>query len=237
MKKICTLLPTIALLSAILGCGSKSGGSDDPVPSQPTIEISSTQSEPSFDNSGGSATMSFTTSSTWVATVNDTKSSTWCSISPTGGTSGSNTITITAAKNTETSDRKATVTITSGTTSKSFSVSQKAGPQGPNITMNEGYTDPSFESTASSITISFTTTVAWTAALDDSDAASWCSISPTSGSAGSSNIQITVKANSSSNDRSTTATIKADTASKQFTISQKGRSTSGTIYDMDNKDW
>lgn len=68
---------------------------------------------------------------------------------------------------------------------------------------------------------SFTTTEAWTAEVINSRADGWCSISPTSGAAGSATITVTTEPNDTPDDRSASIVIKAGSASKTVKVSQK----------------
>ena len=67
----------------------------------------------------------------------------------------------------------------------------------------------------------FTTTEAWTAEVINSRADGWCSISPTSGAAGSATITVTTEPNDTPDDRSASIVIKAGSASKTVKVSQK----------------
>lgn len=77
----------------------------------------------------------------------------------------------------------------------------------------------SFTNEEGAQTISFTTNFDWT--ISQTDGSGWCTPSTTQGSKGSASVTFTVKANEETEDRQTSITIKASTASKSFTITQE----------------
>ena len=80
----------------------------------------------------------------------------------------------------------------------------------------------SFNAKAGENTISFTTNANWTLTVASTTSGStWCKASATSGAKGSATVKFTVEENTSYEDRSVSVTIKAGTANKTFTITQK----------------
>ena len=92
-------------------------------------------------------------------------------------------------------------------------------PKQPEITLNATAAD--FSTDGGSDEITFTSSAAWTAEVINSRADAWCSINPTSGPAGAANITVTTKGNDTLDDRTASIIIKAGTASKTITVSQK----------------
>ena len=92
-------------------------------------------------------------------------------------------------------------------------------PKQPEITLNA--TNADFTTEGGTDEITFTSSTAWTAEVVNSRADAWCSINPTSGPAGAANITVTTKENDTPDDRTASIIIKADTASKTITVSQK----------------
>ena len=81
----------------------------------------------------------------------------------------------------------------------------------------------SFDAKAGENSISFTTNANWTLTVaSTTSGATWCKASATSGAKGSATVKFTVEENTGYEDRSVSVTIKAGTASKTFTITQKG---------------
>ena len=91
----------------------------------------------------------------------------------------------------------------------------------PSITLEQNYLN--FDEHADVQTISFSSTMDWTAELINDRADGWCSISATSGSAGSKDIDVTVTENTSTDDRTASVIIKSGAISKTVRISQKQR--------------
>lgn len=125
----------LVLLSAV-ACQKPDQPQPDPTPA---ITIP-TQSQAIFANgisfptpSSGQTqpqtqTVTFTTTESWTSTVADTKSSTWLTVEPSSGGAGTVNMKVTAQPNDTDKSRSATVTIKSGSMTKSFTVSQEAKP-------------------------------------------------------------------------------------------------------------
>ena len=81
----------------------------------------------------------------------------------------------------------------------------------------------SFGVASSEQSISFSSNANWTLSVaSTTSGATWCKASVTSGSKGTANVKFTVDENTGYDDRSVSVTIKAGSASKTFTITQKG---------------
>ena len=91
----------------------------------------------------------------------------------------------------------------------------------PSITLEQNFLN--FDEHADVQTISFSSTMDWTAELINDRADGWCSISATSGTAGSKDIDVTVTENTSTDDRTASVIIKSGAISKTVRISQKQR--------------
>ena len=79
-----------------------------------------------------------------------------------------------------------------------------------------------FDATQGEKSVSFSTNVDWTLSIASTTGGStWCKASATNGSKGSANVKFTVDEHTDYDDRSVSVTIKAGTASKTFTITQK----------------
>ena len=124
MRRLFSLFLVIALLA---GC-SKSEP-DNPIPEKPKQESvtlsSGTNAAPVIATAGGSTNVSFTASSSWSASIINTKADSWCSVSPTSGGAGAATITITVKENTTPDNRSASVVIKAGTATQTIKVEQK----------------------------------------------------------------------------------------------------------------
>ena len=81
----------------------------------------------------------------------------------------------------------------------------------------------SFDTSASEKSITFSTTSDWTLSIAETRSGTeWCTASPTSGGKGTATVKFKTTENTESEDRSVAVTIKAGTASKTFTVTQKG---------------
>lgn len=89
------------------------------------------------------------------------------------------------------------------------------------ITLNS--TGLTFSAQGGEQSITFTTNMDWTLSVaSTTSGATWCTASTTSGSKGNASVKFTATENADYNDRSVSVTIKAGTASKTFTVTQKG---------------
>ncbi len=81
----------------------------------------------------------------------------------------------------------------------------------------------SFDVSASEKSITFSTTADWTLSIAETRSGTeWCTASPTSGGKGTATVKFKTTENTEPEDRSVAVTIKAGTASKTFTVTQKG---------------
>lgn len=121
------------VLTAVLMCAnfiSCSKDNNEPITPEeaPTITI-----DPNIITNGlvfvtesDEKTISFTTNADWTLSVAATTGgSTWCTPSVTSGSKGSAAVKFTTTENTDYEDRSVAVTIKTGTTSKTFTITQK----------------------------------------------------------------------------------------------------------------
>lgn len=92
-------------------------------------------------------------------------------------------------------------------------------PSQPQITLESYSVD--FTSEGGSSVIAFTSSDAWTAEVINSRADGWCTIEPTSGTAGNAKITVTTTANDTPDDRTASVVIKSGSASRTVQVSQK----------------
>ena len=76
-----------------------------------------------------------------------------------------------------------------------------------------------FDADASSQTVHFNTTQAWSAEVSSGD---WCTVSPASGSVGNGSITVSVSENMEEAERSATVVLKAGGASQTLRVTQNG---------------
>ena len=79
-----------------------------------------------------------------------------------------------------------------------------------------------FDNKAGEKTISFTSNVAWSASVDETrDGSSWCSVSPSSGEAGQAILKISVKENTTYDDRNAVVRLTYGDSIKSIFVNQK----------------
>lgn len=124
----------LALLLCLVAC-SKGNESEEPTPSPtptptpsaPTITIDNSiiTNGLSFTDGASDKSITFTTDADWTLSVAETRAVEWCTSSATSGVKGTATVTFSVTENTGYDNRKAAVTIKAGSTSKTFTISQK----------------------------------------------------------------------------------------------------------------
>lgn len=123
----------ITILISLSACSS--GGDDSIEPSTPpevikpeiTIDTDIISSGLSFNETKSENTLTFTTNTDWSLSIAETRSGTsWCTASPTSGGKGTANVKFSTTENTSYEDRSVTVTIKAGTSSKTFTITQKA---------------------------------------------------------------------------------------------------------------
>ena len=70
------------------------------------------------------------------------------------------------------------------------------------------------------VQIAFDANVEWTASLKEATAADWCTITPSSGAAGSTSLKVIALENTTNDNRVVTVVITAQTAKKEVKVTQ-----------------
>ena len=182
-------------------------------------------SEPGqFGAKGGEQTVTVSATAAW--TISKGAGSDWLTIKPESGSAGTAQVTLTAAENTTTGSRTATITIKSGELTKSIDVSQSAA--NPVISLDTSSLE--FASGSGSKAFKIMTNTTWTVASDQT----WCSVSPASGSNDGS-VTVSVGENSSTVERTATITVKSEAGDQTVKVTQKGASeqVSLSVSDME----
>ena len=122
-KSIGMAILAIGIYTNFISCSDD--GKESPIPNQSAIE-EFTQSNMNFTEKVNEQTFTFTTNADWTISVAPIKGGeNWCTASPTQGNAGNQTVKIAVVENSTYDDRSVTVTLKSGTESKSFVVTQK----------------------------------------------------------------------------------------------------------------
>ncbi|MFR9511621.1 MAG: BACON domain-containing protein [Rikenellaceae bacterium] len=135
---------------------------------------------------------------------------TWITLSPTSG-SGNQTLSLSYTANSLTTDRVATITISSDYLEQELTITQAAFV--PILTLSKS--EESLTSAAGSFTVDLAANTDWTI----SGVTTWITLSPTSGS-GNQTLSLSYTANSLTTDRVATITISSDYLEQELTITQ-----------------
>jgi hypothetical protein len=150
-----------------------------------------------------------TSNLTWAAAVNS--GATWCTLP--NATTGNGTLMVNVAENTLFTTRAATVTITSGTLTKTVAVTQ-AGVT-PTLTTDKSAIDAIYN--AGNYAIAVASNTAWTAEVNAG--ATWCTVQPATGT-GTGAVLVAVTENLMAAQRSAIITFAAGTLTCATTVEQ-----------------
>ena len=129
MKQILFLLVCLSILAwTVQACSDDNKSETPPTPEEPAITFpTGSDTQPVFTTEGGTSTLTFTATEAWTASVGeaDTRAIDWLSVSPTSGQAGTATLTITTEPNETYDERNAAITLTSGGTRTTLTVTQK----------------------------------------------------------------------------------------------------------------
>ena len=128
MKRTLYLLICLSVLAWTMQSCSDDNKAKTPSTSDPEISFpAGSETQPVFATEGGTSTLTFTASEAWTASVGEanTRAIDWLTVSPTSGQAGTATLTITTEPNTTYDERNAAIILTSGSTRKTLTVTQK----------------------------------------------------------------------------------------------------------------
>ena len=116
----------VAIMMCISYTACSSDSKEEPAAPQKKPIEEFNQGNMSFTEGAGEQSFSFVANEAWTISVATTKADeAWCKVSPTSGGAGSHVVKITTTENTSYDDRSVTITLKSGSESKSFVVTQK----------------------------------------------------------------------------------------------------------------
>jgi hypothetical protein len=199
-------------------CGS--GGEDVPTPTptpkpeeKPKVEV--TTSAPVLTQEGGTASVTFTSTAAWTIDVTEGRAVSWCTVSPTSGGKGTNTLTITTVGNDTYEERNAKVTIKAGATTQSFTITQKQ-KDGLTVTSNK----VEVKAEGGDIAIEIKANVKYEYIVEES-AKDWI-ISDGSRGLTASTLKFKVTENEKTSNREGKITISSGNLSETVTVYQEG---------------
>lgn len=204
MKKFIWLYIT-AILFVAYGCDDEDV-SDDIIVSKDYIKVAPSLS---LLGDGQDAELKITANCSWTISNN----ASWLSVTPSSG-SNSETIKVSAGKNSTGQERSATLTIQAGTApTRSVVVTQPIGK-----TLSANLSTLSFEAKGESKSLSIISNTSWTLSKPD-----WCTLSASSGN-GNADIVVTALENSSKDQRSGQIVVSGEgVSSVTISVSQKGK--------------
>ena len=173
-----------------------------------TLHFSLSPTSVNLPASGSSETLSITANQPWTVTTSDA----WLTLSADAGT-GDATLDVAAEENTSITRRTGAVTFQTGATTYTVTISQ----EGATPTFNVSPESLSFTAEGGSASVTISSNQSWTATTSDA----WFSISSAEGE-GDATLSLTVVANTSTDSRSGTVTLKAGDSSYTVSVSQEG---------------
>ena len=202
----------------IMACWSCSSGNDEPgnIPTptpQDNTKVEVTTSEPVMEQKAGTATVGFTSSAAWTASVSSSAS--WCSVSPTSGAAGTHQLTITTTANDTYDERNATITIQAGKVSKSFTVKQK---QKDALTVSSAKNE--FTAEGGELVIEVKANIQFETIVDDA-CKEWITASKSRGLT-TTTLKFNVSENEESEKREGQITIKSGEFEEEIKVYQEG---------------
>lgn len=190
-----TLL-TLSLGFIAMACSSDNG--ETPEPPVSSVTITTDKDALAFETAGGEAGLNVKADKDWSIMANDS----WCSVFPSGGLKNESvTVKVTVTASSSSEKRSTTLTIVSGSTRKTVSVTQNPKP-----VVEVSKATVCFGAQASKATVNVTGNQSWTATVADS----WLSINPATGNSGNSTLEITATANTSGSSREATIEITSE---------------------------
>ncbi len=229
MKRLFYMMLICIPVIVLWGC-TENGTEDEPTPPISYLEFSEeTDISPEFEADGGTSLVEFTSSHDWTASANQS----WITLSRKSGTPQKTYFNITVSKNSSTSKRTGTITITADNKSYKINVSQQGAEKVVFEFSSDTDTAPEFEAEGGTSKVSFTTSHDWTASASQS----WISLSRKSGTPSTANFTITVDENTTTSERTGVVTITSNGKSYKVNVSQSGKNedifklspTTGTI--------
>lgn len=219
MKQISKLI-LMAALVLVAACGGEDepgggGGTDNPPAVVPSVTLATgTNTNPVLTTDGGSVEVSFTATTSWTASVINTRADGWVTVSPTSGNAGSGKVTITAQKNETPDERGATIQIKCGTATQSIVLTQK---QKDSFTASASKTEIGKE--GGTVTIEVQANVEFTHTLEATG--DWITLKETK-ALSTHTLVFEVKANEDIAKRQATIKVTSSAGSETFTVYQAG---------------
>ena len=175
-----------------------------------STNLSLTSSGQTVAASSGTTSVGVVSNIAWSASSN---APAWCNVSPSTG-SNNGTLSVSYGANTSSTARSATITVTGLGGSQSYTLTQNGVSN--NLTLSS--TGQTVGQTGGTASVGVTSNIAWTAV---SNATSWCTVSPSSGS-NNGTLSITYSAHTGSAARTATISVTGGGITQNFVLTQNG---------------
>ncbi len=199
---------SITLLAGLMltACSSSSG--DEPVNSTTNVTFVVSPESVQVDADAGNTQISVKADADWKIVSSDD----WCTVFPTGGVKNEETkVTVKYTKLSGIDARTATLTISSGKSTKAVTVTQN-----PNATVVLSSTKLTAGAQAQDVEFTVNANTAWTA----TSAQSWATVAPASGTTGETTVKVTLTENTTNSQRDAQITIAYAGGSQTVAVSQ-----------------
>jgi uncharacterized protein (TIGR02145 family) len=194
------------------GCeqGENKGTEDNP----DSYSLSVEPANISAAANGGSYNFAVACKSAWSVAV--AAGATWCTVSPTAGT-GNGIVTVNVAANQAAEPRTATITFTSGTLTRTTTVTQAAAANQPGDALLVEPASIAATADAGYYYFAIVSKSIWTATV--SAGATWCTVTPSAGTGDATGL-ISVTKNTIIESRAATVTFTSGTLSRTLAVAQ-----------------
>ena len=190
-----------------------------------TLDIPSSQLSWNLGYETQSVEVNLSCNAEWSVSV-DAASSSWLSVSPSKGSAGQHTLSVSVAENTNGEPRTGTVTVSSGDVSKVIVFMQSGFETTLSIPSSQLFWNLGYES--QSVEVNLGCNAEWSVSVDAASS-SWLSVSPSKGGAGQHTLSVSVSENTNGKSRTGTVTVSSGDVSKVIVLTQSGFETTLSI--------
>ena len=211
MKKLFSKHTFFLLLTTVL-LAACSDEKEEPQPVTPSITWAEGQNSPTFETTGGTVAVYFSSTTDWTAETDQD----WCSVTPANGTSGEScTVTVTTTANDTPNERNASLIIRSGNVTQRLTIVQK---QKDALTVTSNRIEVDAE--GGEVTVEVQANIDFTYEIDEA-AAEWLTEVNTRALTTTS-LHFNVTANSEADGRQGEIVIRSGEFTETVTVYQKG---------------
>lgn len=189
------------------------GQANNPLPLSPSDSLTVSTNSINVTSNSNTPSVQLKSNRTWI--VNNTAN--WITVAPMSGQKDT-TLNISIAQNSSNNQRSSIITITAGTVIRTITITQSGVPL-PQDSLNISATSLNINSNQKDTFIQILSNRSWT--IDNPN--DWITLNTLSGT-GNTNLNVSIGANTISNNRTGVITITAGSNTKFLTINQQGKS-------------